>query len=154
MSTPSGDFTPEDKDPFADAPPPQPLPTQDLPGPPPPPGASPAAGPHATPPGYHSGSAQQPGGQPPVYPGQPGAYPYPPRPYYPKTWMNIVALVTGLMCFGPLAAIFGHLGVNAANRGEAEYKGMGTAGLILGYAGLAFWVLYFGFFIVLAASGF
>jgi len=173
MSTPSGDFTPDKDDPLADSPPPDPAQMEDIPPPPAPPGSAPGGDgrfpdPYTAPQQPAPPAGQQPGepqqyrdqqhGNPPPYsqgqPGAaPGAHPYPPRPYYPKTWMNIVALITGLMCFGPIAVIFGHLGVNAANRGEAEYKGMGTAGLILGYAGLAFYVLYFGFLLVAVSSG-
>ncbi len=50
--------------------------------------------------------------------------------------MNIVALVTSLICCGPAAVIFGHLGLNASNRGEAQYRGMAIAGLVLGYTAL------------------
>ena len=70
----------------------------------------------------------------------------------PNSWMNIVALVTGLLCFGPVAIIFGHLGVRAANRGEADYKGLGIAGLVLGYIGLVFVLAYFGLIAIAIAS--
>lgn len=168
MSTPPSDFTPEPEDPLADSPPPPP---DQLAAPPPPRSGQFAVPP--TPPGGHSqvppspfaarsgqappagGGGQQYGAQgqygaPGPYAAPPGVpygaapYGYAPRPSYPKTWMNIVALVTGLMCFGVVAVIFGHLGVNAANRGEAEHKGMGAAGLILGYVGVVFYVIYFG----------
>ncbi len=70
-----------------------------------------------------------------------------PRPT--KTWMNVVSLVTALVGISLAAIILGHLGVRAANRGEAEYKGLGIAGLILGYlsivgsviAGIVFFAL-------------
>ncbi|MEX0914123.1 MAG: hypothetical protein WDZ57_04145, partial [Demequina sp.] len=114
MSTPSGDFIPDKDDPLADSPPPDPARMQDIPAPPPPPSAPPGASgqfgdPYASPqysapPPEQQYSATPPYGNQPPYQGQsgaaPGAYPYAPRPYYPKTWMNIVALVTGLMCFG------------------------------------------------------
>lgn len=56
--------------------------------------------------------------------------------------MNIVALVTGLICCSPAAIVFGHLGMSASNRGEAQYKGMAIAGLILGYLGLLYWLFW------------
>lgn len=103
-------------------------------------------------PEYYQPVANPPQGQPPVYgqPGQavqPGQYPVPYAPYpptayaqqtKPKTWMNWVAFGCGLgalvtcVSFIP-AIIFGHLGLAAANRGEADAKGPGIAGLVIGY---------------------
>ncbi len=105
-----------------------------------------------TPPGY----ATPPPGYPPSgysAPQQPG---YPPAGYNsygyapqkkPKTWMNIVSLcaVGGALCIPLLANIagivFGHLGVRAADRGEADNRGLGMAGLILNYIFAILWLV-------------
>lgn len=82
------------------------------------------------------------------------AHPQPPAPYaayppavnpYPKSWMNIVAFVTSLIGIGLVAIVLGHMGVAASNRGEAQYKGRGIAGLVIGYlqvVGLVIGVLF------------
>ncbi|MDN4475858.1 DUF4190 domain-containing protein [Demequina sp. SYSU T00192] len=79
---------------------------------------------------------------PPAY-AQPGpaqaGYPQQPPPQRPpgqsgaKTWMNITSFVTSILGLGLVGVIFGHLGVSASNKGEADLKGLGIAGLILGY---------------------
>ena len=87
--------------------------------------------------------------------------PYPPTAYAqqtkPKTWMNWVAFGCGLgalftcVSFIP-AIIFGHLGLAAANRGEADAKGPGIAGLVIGYVfavgAIAYMVIVVGFLAV------
>jgi len=107
-----------------------------------PPRGAPAA--PSSPPGY---SAPPPPAAPQPYPPAPqpygapeGYYPYgyPPQKK-PKSWMNIVALsaVAGTLFFPFLAnvagIVFGHLGRRAAKRGEADYAGVGLAGLIVNY---------------------
>lgn len=78
----------------------------------------------------------------------------------PKTWMNVVAIIAPFAGFiipgSPIAAIvFGHLGVRAADRGEADQRGLGLAGMILGYVftalGIIAIVLYL-MFVVWAVS--
>lgn len=101
---------------------------------------------------------------PPPEPGQYAAQP-PGAPNYAgqpaKTWMNITAFVAAFagfaIPFGHIAAIvFGHLGVRASDRGEAEYRGLGMAGLIMGYIftvlSIAFWVIYIAFFMFAIAA--
>ena len=117
-------------DPFL-APPPQPgQPVQPTP--------ANAPAPYQPPP-YVQPTYAQPGQAQPGY----ASYPPPPMAYpgqsKPKTWMNWVAFGCGLgalftcgASFLP-AIIFGHLGLAAANRGEADAKGPGIAGLVLGY---------------------
>ncbi|GEM_PF-3707913 len=65
-----------------------------------------------------------------------------------KTWMNITAFVLSLLGIGLGAVVFGHLGVAAANRGEADSRGLGIAALVLGYLNLALVaflaLMYFG----------
>jgi lysylphosphatidylglycerol synthetase-like protein (DUF2156 family) len=85
-----------------------------------------------------------------------GYYPYgyPPQKK-PKSWMNIVSLsAVGAGIFIPFFAnvagiVFGHLGRGAAKRGEADYEGVGLAGLILNYIAAILWILaiiaYFAF---------
>jgi hypothetical protein len=85
-------------------------------------------------------------------------------PYYqgqskPKTWMNWVALGCGLAFFvtcisGIAAIVFGHLGLAAAKRGEADARAAGIAGLVLGYLSVVGIVAYITFFVVAIGSGF
>ncbi len=116
-----------------------------------PPGGRPAA--PATPSGYPPAPQAYPPA-PQAYPLAPQGYPAPapgypaPDGYYPygypaqkkpKSWMNIVSLcAVGGGLFIPFFAniagiVFGHLGRRAAKRGEADYAGVGLAGLILNY---------------------
>ncbi len=81
--------------------------------------------------------------QPPPPPPVPMAPPPPPYGYgtaaKTKSWMNVVSLVAvGVSLFMPVVAniagiVFGHMGIRAADRGEADYRGVGLAGLILNY---------------------
>ena len=77
-----------------------------------------------------------------------GYYPYGSPPQRkPKSWMNIVSLsAVGAGLFIPFLAnvagiVFGHLGRKASKRGEADYAGVGLAGLILNYIAAILWVL-------------
>ena len=121
----------------ADAPPPVAGPTPPTP-PPPPRYAQPGSG----------GQNAAPGQPAPQY----GAHPPAVNPY-PKSWMNIVALVTSLVGIGLAAIIFGHLGVAAANRGEAQYKGLGIAGLVIGYLQVVLGALLILLFVVAFSQG-
>ena len=86
---------------------------------------------------------------PPAAPAQyaPTGYATPPQPAYaapeskPNTWMNIVSFVTALLGMAIVPIIFGHLGVSASNKGKADLKGLGIAGLIIGYLEVVFWLL-------------
>lgn len=109
--------------------------------------------------------AQAPYAQAHYPPAQPGYPPPPPVPYYgpqskPKTWMNWVALGCGIAMFvtcisGIAAIVFGHLGIAAANRGEADAKGAGIAGLVLGYLSVVALVAYiFIFAAMIGSAGF
>lgn len=91
----------------------------------------------------------------------PQGYP-PPMPYpgqsKPKTWMNWAAFGCGLgalvtcVSFIP-AIVFGHMGLAAAKRGEADQRGVGIAGLVLGYFFLAVALGYVGIIVWAASSG-
>ena len=86
----------------------------------------------------------------------------PPAPYWnaplPKTWMNWVAFGCGLgalvtcISFIP-AIIFGHLGLAAAKRGEADKRGFGVTGLVIGYVYLAGFIAYIALLVGLSVSG-
>ena len=96
-------------------------------------------------------------------PGYPAPMP-PPMPYYgqvalPKTWMNwaafgcgLGALVTCGLSFIP-AIVFGHLGLAAEKRGEADKKGLGITGLVIGYVFLAGWIAYIALMVWLGVYG-
>lgn len=106
---------------------------------------------------YHAGQAypgqpypdqqmHNPGAQQP-YPGQTG-YGLPYGGYIPnpteKNWMGITSLALGIFsvcCWGipgVIAVIFGILGIQAVNNGEADNKGMSIAGIVIAGAS---WVL-------------
>lgn len=123
--------------------------------PPPPPSAAPSLPP--PPPLY---------AQPPTAPygyAAPAQAPYyGPDPRTAKNWMNVVSFIASITTiFTGIGAIvgivFGHLGLAAVKRGEANNKGFGTAGLIIGYGSIALGVLAFlawiVFFVAVAASG-
>lgn len=105
---------------------------------------------------------------PPPAPGQYGAPPPPPAGYQPypqaqygpnpgtrNNWMGIVSLVAslsaivlGFTCI--VGIVFGHLGLNAVKKGEADNRGLALAGLITGYVflgiGLLVVIAYIAFF--------
>lgn len=66
----------------------------------------------------------------------------------PSNGMGVAALVCGILSlllfgciFGPLAIIFGSIGIAKANRGEATNKGAAGTGLGLGIAGSVIWLI-------------
>jgi len=67
-----------------------------------------------------------------------GSQPVYKNPAEAKNWMNITSLALSLsgLLFGVTAIagiVFGHLGLAAAKRGEANNRSLGLAGLIVGY---------------------
>ena len=105
------------------------------------------------------GNAQQP---PPAQYPPPPAVAYPPPPpagygyapthapsAYPKNWMGILSLILSAVTpiFGITAipgVIFGHLGLAAFKRGEANNRGLALAGVIVGWVMIGFGVLFVG----------
>ncbi|MFV0632818.1 DUF4190 domain-containing protein [Demequina sp.] len=89
------------------------------------------------------------GQQPPQYAQTPQQYQQYGQPQYAqpyggqpgnteKNWMGVTSLVlsilgffTGITAIGGI--VFGHLGLGAAKRGEADNRGMALAGVIIGY---------------------
>jgi hypothetical protein len=99
------------------------------------------------------------GGQPPQYPQQPGQYPqqpgqYPQQPgggYAPvpkNNGMAIASLVLGILWIcsvgSILAVIFGYMAKKQIKEsgGVEQGDGMATAGIVLGWIGIAFLILY------------
>jgi hypothetical protein len=126
------------------------------------------AGPDANVPQGQPASSGEPGtpyGQPgaPAAYGQPGApataqYGYAQSP--PKNDLAVWSLVTGILSFvfcplllGIAAIVTGTMSRKAADQGLANNRGMGTAGLILGWINVALVVVGIVFFIVLLAAG-
>lgn len=125
----------------------------------------------------------QPGGQPPAYPqpgGQPPVYPqaYPQggyaQPGYPQPgWQggygvpdtsgnnlgvwSLILGIAGWLCFGFLtgipAIVLGSKSRRAAAEGRATNGGMGTAGMVLGWAITILTVLGVALMVVLLATG-
>ena len=54
--------------------------------------------------------------------------------------MAVVALIMGLTV-APLGIVFGHIGLCQINRTGEGGRGLAIAGLILGYIGLAAWIV-------------
>lgn len=167
-STPEDPFQQRPED--APAPPPQPeQPAQGQPGEPTPPQqpqqpyaapGQPYGQPYAqqqyAQPGQPQYPQQQYAQQPPQgQPQQPYAQPYPAQPYAApagpiagreKNWMgttslvlSLLGLVTGITAIAGI--VFGHLSLSAAKRGEADNRGQGLAGLIIGYVLLVLGIL-------------
>ncbi len=81
---------------------------------------------------------------------------------HPADGLAITSLVLGILsplCFGPLtgipAVICGHIAKKKINEsGQLSTKGgMATAGLVLGYVSIIFWVLYIVFVVAMAVLG-
>ncbi len=93
----------------------------------------------------------------PQYPTQP-AYPAAaatPQPQYyptpPKTnLLGIVTLVLGILGFGIVPVITGHIALGQIKRSGEDGRGITLAGLILGYVTLAGWLLVAFFWIAIA----
>ncbi|WP_297081474.1 DUF4190 domain-containing protein [uncultured Demequina sp.] len=100
--------------------------------------------PHDPQPGFQQQYAQPGLGQP-AYPPQ-YAYPGTYRAGTQKNWMGIISLVLSLVglltWFTAIPGIvFGHLGLAAAKRGEANNRGLSLGGLITGYVVLVLGIL-------------
>lgn len=119
------------------------------------PSATPApADPYGPPPGAIPPQPQY--GAPQFAAPQYGTQPYAPPQYStpsdnPKNWMGIVSLVTSLLGMSIIGIVFGHLGLNAVKKGQANNKGLSIAGLIIGYLGLVASII--AVFVVISVLG-
>jgi hypothetical protein len=157
--------TPRDPERDQETPPTQPVPESSS-------GAEPArpgpAEPDANAPQGQPAPSGEPGGPygPPGAPtayGQPGApataqYGYAQSP--PRNDLGVWALVTGILSFvfcplvlGIAAIVTGTMSRKAAAQGLADNRGMGTAGLILGWINVALVLVGVVLFIILLAAG-
>ena len=60
--------------------------------------------------------------------------------------MGILSILGGAMFLIPpiLAVVFGHVSLSACNKNpKLTGKGMGIAGLVMGWVGLAWWIIFF-----------
>ena len=106
----------------------------------------------------HSAEQPQASGNPHEPAGAVPQYVYAPTP--PKNDLAVWSLITGIlsyvMCpllFGVAAIVTGTMSRKAADEGLANNRGMGTAGLILGWINVAMSLLAIIFFIVLVGVG-
>ena len=83
---------------------------------------------------------QQPYGAPPGY----GGYPQPAKTSNGLAIAGLVCGIVGVLIFaiilGPLAIIFGGVGMSRANKG-ASGKGMAIAAVVLGIIDIVLWVI-------------
>ncbi|MDR1633813.1 MAG: DUF4190 domain-containing protein [Bifidobacteriaceae bacterium] len=63
-----------------------------------------------------------------------------------------VTVLAGLAIGSILGVIFGHIGLAAAGRGEANNKGIALAGVIIGYIGIALSLLIWGLVAAVGSS--
>lgn len=69
----------------------------------------------------------------------------------PTNSLAIAALVSSLV-LAPLGIVFGHVALGQIKRTGEEGKGLAIAGLVIGYVGTAFLLLYVIFVVIVAAS--
>lgn len=101
-------------------------------------------------------------GSPAAYgpPGAPAAPQYGYAPPLPKNDLGVWALVTGILSYvmcplllGIAAIITGTMSRRAADEGLANNRGMGTAGLVLGWVNVALSILGIVFFVFVLGAG-
>ncbi|MCS5717284.1 DUF4190 domain-containing protein [Herbiconiux sp. CPCC 205763] len=96
----------------------------------------------------------------PIYPSHqapqqpaPPAAPQPAQLYPPQPKTNILGIVTlvlGILGFGVIPVITGHIALNQIKKTGEDGRGLTLAGLILGYVTLAGWLLIAAFWVALA----
>jgi len=109
------------------------------PPPPPPYRVDPYAAPQVYPQTGQYAATSQYAGQP--SPGQP----YAGQPYYAQAQFNVLAIVGFVLAFFVSlgAVICGHIALSQIKRTGERGHGLALAAVIIGYAGIGFWVLYF-----------
>jgi hypothetical protein len=77
-----------------------------------------------------------------VYPQQ---YAYPPQAYVAPPPTNVLAVITLVLALVGIsigAVITGHISLSQLGKTGEQGRGIALAGLIIGYVGCAFWVLF------------
>jgi hypothetical protein len=64
-----------------------------------------------------------------------------------------IVILPGLFIGSVLGVIFGHIGLAAVGRGEANNRGVALAGVIIGYIGLAISILIWGLVFAIGGAG-
>jgi hypothetical protein len=93
----------------------------------------------ASPAPYQAPGYQTPGYPPPGYPS-----PYGPVAVAPTNGLAVAALVTAIIGLGPVAAILGHVARRQIRERGEQGDGLALAGIIVGWATTALWVLCCG----------
>ncbi|WP_228507736.1 DUF4190 domain-containing protein [Herbiconiux sp. VKM Ac-1786] len=123
---------------------------------------APTSGPGTSGTGGYAGAGPATGSGAPAFPGQPvAAQPASVLPAQPRTnVLGIITLVLGVLGFGLVPVITGHIALNQIKRTGEDGRGLTLAGLILGYVTLAgwlivafFWVAVAGLAVIGAAAG-
>jgi hypothetical protein len=123
---------------------------------------APTSGPGTSGTGGYAGAGPATGSGAPAFPGQPvAAQPASVLPAQPRTnVLGIITLVLGVLGFGLVPVITGHIALNQITRTGEDGRGLTLAGLILGYVTLAgwlivafFWVAVAGLAVIGAAAG-
>jgi hypothetical protein len=77
--------------------------------------------------------------------GYPQQYAYPPQAYVAARPTNVLAVITLVLALVGIsigAVITGHISLSQLKKTGEQGRGMAIAGLIIGYVGCAFWVLF------------
>lgn len=102
--------------------------------------------------GGYAGAGPATGNGAPAFPGQPVAtQPASVLPAQARTnVLGIITLVLGMLGFGLVPVITGHIALNQIKRTGEDGRGLTLAGLILGYVTLAGWLLVAFFWVAVA----
>ncbi|WP_216851594.1 DUF4190 domain-containing protein [Herbiconiux sp. VKM Ac-2851] len=102
--------------------------------------------------GGYAGAGPATGNGAPAFPGQPVAVqPASVLPAQARTnVLGIITLVLGVLGFGLVPVITGHIALNQIKRTGEDGRGLTLAGLILGYVTLAGWLLVAFFWVAVA----
>ncbi|MDP9903264.1 DUF4190 domain-containing protein [Arthrobacter bambusae] len=101
-----------------------------------------------------AGAPAQPQWQAPAYPAPYGAAPGPTHPYAAQPRTNVLAIISliSAFVFSAAAVVTGHIALSQIKRTGEAGRGMALAGLIIGYVGVAFIIVFFIIYIAVFSS--
>ncbi|MFD0995500.1 peptidyl-prolyl cis-trans isomerase B (cyclophilin B) [Pseudoclavibacter chungangensis] len=67
--------------------------------------------------------------------------------------MAIIALVTGIIGFAIVPVVLGHIALSQIKRTGEGGKALAIVGLVLGYLGVAGWLIFWILFVVIGSIG-